>query len=96
MIIQGSERKKHLHVWRLKKDTTTESLEEHVKNICGQGIAISVEKIKHKTERDYSSFIIGVPESKYDVLCQPENWAVNIEFCEGVWFRKTTNKPNKT
>lgn len=90
--IQGTEKKKFLHVWRLKKDTTVESLEIYVKGICGQEVAVTVEKIKHRTERDYASFIIGVPESIYDKLCKPECWAINIEFCEWVWFRKTPYK----
>lgn len=90
--IQGTERKKYLHVWRLQKETTVENLEKHVKTLYREAVPIKIEKIKHKTERDYASFIIGVPESKYEVLCQPESWAVNIEFCEWVWFRRQTNK----
>jgi hypothetical protein len=90
--IQGTERKKFLHVWRLKKETTQENIEKHVRNICGQEVALKVDKIKHKTERDYASFIIGVPESQYEVLCQTDKWPLNIEFCEWVWFRKSVNK----
>lgn len=93
--IQGTERKKYLHVWRLQKDTTVESLEKYVSTLCGEGVHIKINKIKHKTERDYASFIIGVPESKYDILTQPENWAINIEFCEWVWFRRHTNNNDK-
>lgn len=93
--IQGTERKKYLHVWRLQKDTTVESLEKYVSTLCGEGTHIKTNKIKHKTERDYASFIIGVPESKYDILTQPENWAINIEFCEWVWFRRHTNNNDK-
>lgn len=92
--IQGTERKKYLHVWRLQKETSVENLEKHVKKLYGgQAIPIKIEKIKHKTERDYASFIIGVPESQYELFCKPDNWAVNIEFCEWVWFRRQTNKP---
>lgn len=88
--IKGTERKKFLHVWRLHKETTIENLEKYVKNICGQEVPVTVERIRHKTERDYSSFIIGVPESSYDTLYQSDNWAINIEFSEWVWFRRTT------
>lgn len=88
--IQGTEKKKYLHVWRLQKDTTVESVEKHVKKIYVEEVPIKVEQIKHKTERDYASFIIGVPASKYEKLCQPESWAVNIEFAEWVWFRRAT------
>lgn len=93
--IRGTERMKYLHVWRLKKDTTIESMENHVKKICGAEAQVKVESIKHKTERDYASFIIGVPESLYETISLPENWAVNIEFCEWVWFRRYTEKPKK-
>ncbi|XP_060807640.1 uncharacterized protein LOC132903393 [Amyelois transitella] len=86
--IKGSERKKFLHVWRLSEQTTKENLERYVRDICGKETQISVEKVVHKTKRDYASFIIGVPESKYGKLCEPENWAVNIEYCEWVWFRR--------
>ncbi|KAL4709141.1 hypothetical protein ACJJTC_015790 [Scirpophaga incertulas] len=60
--IQGTERKKYLHVWRLKEDATLENLKLHVKKICGRETAVTVEKIMHKTKKDYASFIIGVPE----------------------------------
>lgn len=91
--IQATERKKHLHVWRLKKDTSAECLENYVKSICGSDISVKVEKIRHKTERDYSSFIIGVPESKFQKLCQPDIWPLNAEFSEWVWFRRSAEKP---
>ncbi|XP_053610304.1 uncharacterized protein LOC128675163 [Plodia interpunctella] len=87
--IEGTERKKYLHVWRLKKETATENLEAYVKKICGKECPLKVEKINHKTERDYASFRIGVPESHYDKLCQSDVWPVNVEFCEWIWFRKT-------
>lgn len=93
MDIQGTEKKRYLHVWRLQKQTTVESLEKYVRNIYNEEVQIKVEKIKHRTERDYASFIVGVPESKYEKLCQPESWAVNIEFAEWVWFRRPINNP---
>lgn len=94
--IQGSERTKYLHVWRLQKETTEENLEKYVRNIYKKDIDIKVQRIKHKTERDYASFTIGVPESKYEELCKPENWPINIEYCEWVWFRRPKSEPRKT
>lgn len=91
--IQGTEKKKFLHVWRLKLQTTIESLEKHVKAILGEDISVKINKIHHKTERDYTSFIIGVPESLYDKLCHEDNWDTKIEFCEWIWFRQSSNKP---
>lgn len=94
--IQATERKKHLHVWRLHPETTLEAITDHVKSVCGSDIFIKVDKIKHKTERDYSSFIIGVPERCYDKLNNSEYWPINAEFDEWIWFRKSTKKtPNE-
>lgn len=93
--IQAIEKKKHLHVWRLTTDTTIEKLTSHVKIICGSEVNFKIEKIKHKTERDYASFIITVPESIYEKLCQPEVWPINAEFSEWIWFRKSSNRTEK-
>lgn len=51
--IQATERKKHLHVWRLHPETTIEAINDHVKTICGSEVQIKIEKIKHKIGRDY-------------------------------------------
>lgn len=85
--IQGTEKKKYLDIWRLQKDTTMENVEKYAKNLYGREVPVKVDKIKYKTVRDYSLFIIGVPESLYAKLCEPDSWQVNIEFCEWVWFR---------
>lgn len=87
LAIQGLERKKHLHVWRLRKNTTVESMEAHVRSICGD-VEIKVDLIKHKKERNYRSFIIGVPESKYEALCDINIWPTDVEYCEWIWFRR--------
>lgn len=88
--ILATERKKHLHVWRLHPATTVEAMTNHVKSICGQDVVLKVEKIRHKTERDYSSFIIGVPEQMYSELNKAEVWPVKAEFKEWIWFRGYT------
>lgn len=89
--IQATERKKHLHVWRLSTETTVEKLISHVKGTCGSDVFVKIEKIKHKTQRDYASFIITVPESAYEKLFQPDIWPVNTEFSEWIWFRKSSS-----
>lgn len=88
--ILATERKKYLHVWRLHPETTVEAMTDHVKNICGQEVITKIEKIKHKTERDYSSFVIGVSERIYNELNKAEIWPVNVEFNEWIWFRRYT------
>lgn len=93
--IQVSDRKKYLHVWRLHPDTTLEAIADHVKNVCDSGVQIKIDKIKHKIERDYSSFVIGVPEKCFDKLNQAEIWPMNAEFSEWIWFRNSNRtKPN--
>lgn len=94
--IQATERKRHLHVWRLHPDTTLEAVTDHVKTICGTDSVFKVDKIKHKTERDYSSFVIGLSEQCFDKLNQAEFWPTNVEFNEWIWFRKATKRaPNE-
>lgn len=93
--IKAMERNKHLHVWRLHPDTTLEAVTDHVRNICGPEVYVKVNKINHKTERDYSSFIVGVPEKWYDKLNVADVWPINTEFNEWIWFRRSTQKtPN--
>lgn len=92
--IQGTERKKFLHVWRLKKNTSCSEIEEHIKSQKIGCDSIKVEQVKMKSERDYSSFIIGVPESAYDKLCDPNIWPINVEFGEWIWFHKSRNRNN--
>lgn len=93
--IQATERKKHLHVWRLHPETSIEAITDHVKSVCGPDVQIKVDKINHKTKRDYSSFIIGVPEDWFQKLHQPEIWPMNAEFNEWIWFRNSNkNRSN--
>lgn len=89
LSLKAIERKKYLHVWRLDKTTTEENLLEYSKNILGVDSDIIIEKIKPKSERDYASFKIGVVESNFKKLCDPEVWPLNVEFCEWVFFRRT-------
>lgn len=91
--IIATEKKKYLHVWRLHPDTTAEALTGHVKSVCGQDVKVEVDKIAHKTERGYSSFRIGVPERTYEKLSDADNWPMNAEFNEWIWFRRPTKNP---
>lgn len=91
--ISAMERKKYLHVWRLHPDTTLETMTEYVKNLCGSEAPMIVEKIKHRTVRDYSSFLIGVSEKHYTILNNAEVWPLNTEFSEWIWFRKQPSSP---
>lgn len=98
MQLKGAERKKFLHVWRLRKTTTEKELAEYVISVVGHEDGVKVDKIKTKTERDYASYIIGVPESSYEKLCQSEVWPIYVEFAEWIWFRKerASNVPRET
>lgn len=93
--LKGAERKKYLHVWRLHPDTTLDAVTNHIKDVCGSDVVTKIERIKHKTERDYASFIVGVPEQMFTKLNQSEVWPLNAEFSEWIWFRKSERKtPN--
>lgn len=89
--ISAIEKKKYLHVWFLHPDTTVDKITKHVESIC-KSDDIKVDKIKPKVTREYSSFLIGVPESTFDALSKPEAWPVHTEFSEWVWFRKTATE----
>lgn len=93
--IQAIERMKHLHVWRLHPETTIESLSTYVKAVCGSEVTAKIEKVNHKTERGYASFIVGVPEKFYNQLSQPSVWPVNVELSEWIWFRRYNKHPYK-
>lgn len=90
------ENKKFLHVWSLRPDTTEEAIIEHVTKKCGSE-DVKIQKIVPKTKRDYSSFMIGVPESNFDKINNIECWPVNTKFKDWVWFRdsKTTKSVGK-
>ncbi|CAG4968309.1 unnamed protein product [Colias eurytheme] len=90
--IKAAEKKKHLHVWRLLPETTVEDLTIHVKKVCGDNAPIYVEKIKHKSRRDYASFIIGLPERMFVVLNQADAWPEYVEFSEWIWFRNKAKR----
>lgn len=89
--IQAIEKKKFLHVWSLHIDTSEDTIIEHVTKVCDSK-DVKVEKIIPKTKRDYSSFMVGVPESKFELINNSENWPLNTRFNEWVWFRNYRNK----
>lgn len=80
------EKKKFLHVWSLLPDTSEETLVQHITNVCGTS-DIKVEKLVPKTKREYSSFMVGVPESHFDKINKSEIWPLHTQFNEWVWFR---------
>lgn len=89
--IKAVERKKYFHIWRLSKDTTEDHLLEYIREILGEKSYIKVDKIILKTEREYSSFKICVSECDFETLFNSDIWPKNAEYCEWVFFRKTTN-----
>lgn len=93
--LEAIERKKHLHIWRLQPNTTEEQIKKHVENLCGSETKVKVEKIIHKTERDYASFIVGVPERIFEKISHPKSWPRNVEFSEWIWFRRNSYKPKE-
>lgn len=94
--IKGIEQKRFLHVWKVQKTVSVKDMKEYVQSVCGDNVEVHVESVKTRTERDYASFIIGVPESHYDMLCDLKIWHVKVRFSEWRWFRKRrdTDIPN--
>lgn len=91
--IKAVERKKYLHIWRLHKETTVDSLKNYIQSILGDSSDIKVDKIVHKTERGYSSFRVSVSESDFEKLNNSDIWPKDAEYSEWTWFRGPTKKP---
>ncbi|KAG7310847.1 hypothetical protein JYU34_003678 [Plutella xylostella] len=89
-ILKAVERKKYLHVWRLKKDITEENMTEFIKEVIGSDSDIEVTKLKPKIDRSYASFKVGVSERKFEQLINPEKWPLDVEYSEWTWFRPST------
>lgn len=87
-LLKAVERKKFLHVWRLDKSTTEETLRGYIENVLGSDCDIIIQKLRPKTERDYASFKIGTTEGNFNKLCNPDIWPVHVEFSEWIWFRR--------
>lgn len=91
---QAIKKKKFLHVWSLHPDTAEKAIIEHVAMTCGS-TDVKIEKIIPKTKRDYSSFMVGVPESEFGKINNTECWPLNAKFNEWVWFR-VPRQPTKS
>lgn len=89
LLLKAVERKKFLHVWRLDKSTTEDSLNEYIRNVLGNDIDLKIHKIIPRIEKDYASFKIGLSEENYEKLSHPDIWPVNVEFSEWIWFRRS-------
>ncbi|CAG9128665.1 unnamed protein product [Plutella xylostella] len=89
--IKGTEKNKYLHVWKLRKSTTEKELFDYVRSLNIIQGDFKVHKVKTKTERDYGSFLLTVPESSYDKLCDPmsnrltncNNHMLDLVLCSG-------------
>lgn len=95
--IQAIETKKFLHVWSLHPDTASEAIAKHVEDVCGSK-DVKVEKLVPKSKRDYSSFMIGVPESLFEKINCVECWPLNAKFNNWIWFRnkqQSTDRENR-
>lgn len=86
-VLKAVERFKYMHIWRLDQNITEETLKEFIKNVIGADSELSVLKLKPKIARRYASFKVGVPETKFNQLCDTKVWPINVEFSEWTWFR---------
>lgn len=62
----------YLYVWRLNTEITVEELTAYVKEVCDSDVSVKIERINHKTERNYAFFIITESEAVYVKLSHPE------------------------
>lgn len=92
--LKAVERKKFLHVWRLEKDTSEDSLNVYIRQMLGDAYEILIQRMSTRTERDYPSFRTGVTESNFEKLCDSALWPINVEFSEWIWFRRS-NQPKQ-
>lgn len=81
--LQTAERMKFIQAWSFKTETSPEQVLTHINKIsnCEKYV---VEKREIKTKQ-HAAFVIGFPESLYDVLCNSDAWPLGIKISD--WFR---------
>lgn len=91
--LQAVESLKRIHLWSMKVETTADEVAGFMKRKNPSGQAhYSVEKLELK-HKNYSSFVLTVPESCFDFFMNGLNWPKNVRINE--WFRKR-NTFNRT
>lgn len=82
--LQTVERSRKIHICFLKPDTTEESMVTHM-NTLNADQSYKVEKLTLK-HNYYASFVLTVPNSKYDLFMTGHVWPEGVELSE--WFRR--------
>lgn len=85
--LQTVERTKQLHACFFKPDTTPESIKKYMEGISAVKVNVLKLKLKHE---NYASFMLTVPESKFELFMTAGTWPVGTEVSE--WFRRTARR----
>lgn len=86
--LQTVERAKKIHACFFKPDTSEDTLKSFMEQKNpSDGYLVKKIKLKHN---HYSSFIITVPESKYNFFMSADNWPAGTEVSE--WFRRSEGR----
>ncbi|KOB77250.1 putative membrane protein [Operophtera brumata] len=81
--LQTAERLKYIQAWSFKPETTVELVRNHINKIAACEKYV-VEKRDIRTDQ-HAAFVIGFPETYYDVLCTADAWPLGIKISD--WFR---------
>lgn len=83
------EKLRFLQAWSFSPETTSENILNHLRKIKDSN-DYSVKKREIKTTR-HAAFVIGVPESLFELLAQPMQWPAGVCFTE--WFLMRPRTP---
>lgn len=87
-VLQTVEQIKYIQVWSFKPETTEDNVKNHLIKLakCDNYL---VEKRVIKTDK-HAAFVIGFPQSLYDVLSSPQSWPQGVKLSD--WFRWTPRR----
>lgn len=87
-LLETVERTRKMHACFFKPETTPEMIEKYMKQFCDCNVKADKLKLKHNY---YASFILSVPESKFEVFMASETWPEGTQVSE--WFRRAGRAP---
>lgn len=91
-LIHSVERSKKIHACFFATDTTADTVKQYMETIAPGGNYTS-EKLNLKHQY-YASFMLMIPESKFELFMKSESWPSGIEVRE--WFRKGPGRASRT
>ena len=93
--LRGVAPRAHIHIWRLEKGTTAETVSSYLKKELGREIDLEVAELK--TKGNYASFRISAPAEFKEEICNTDLWPVNVSISDYKFLQNFRgNRPNKT